>query len=121
MLRRSAKLAAVAALLLLAPAFALAQQGHSIRGKVRDSSGNTVPRIIVDLQTGNGAPVGQTTTNNEGDFFFGDLLESSYAVIVKSPDYNPASETVEFSSRVGANTPGETRTIEIALTPRADR
>lgn len=118
--RRSAKLIAIATLLLFAPAGTLAQQGHSIRGKVRDSSGNTVPRVIADLQTGNGAPVGQTTTNNEGDFFFGDLFESSYAVIVKSPDYNPASETVEFSSRVGANTPGETRTVEITLTPRAD-
>ena len=120
--RRSAKLIAIAAFLLfIVPAPALAQQGHSIRGKVRDSSGKSVPRVIVDLQTGNGAPVGRTTTNNEGDFFFGDLLEAGYAVTVKSPDYSPASETVEFSRRIDAGTPGEIRTIEITLTPRDDR
>jgi Flp pilus assembly protein TadD len=119
--RCSARLAAIVALLLLAHAGVLAQQGNSIHGKVRDASGNAVPRVIVDLQTGNGAPVSQTTTNNEGDFSFGGLSEAGYAVVVKAPDYNPASENIEFSRRVDENTPGETRTIEITLTPRADR
>ena len=120
MQRRSAKLVAIATLLLFASPIVRAQQGNSVRGKVRDSSGNAVPHIIVDIQTGNGAPVGQTTTNNEGDFFFGGLLEVGYTVIVKSPSYNTASEAVEFSHRADANTPGETRTVELTLTPRAD-
>jgi tetratricopeptide (TPR) repeat protein len=109
-------------LLGLAPAAPLraAQQGNSIRGKVRDSSGNNVARVIVDLQTGNGGPVGQTTTNNEGDFFFGGLFESSYIVSVRAPDLNPASETVEFSGRAGRDSPGEMRTVEITLRPHAD-
>jgi tetratricopeptide (TPR) repeat protein len=116
--RRRATLAFI--IILLAPALALAQQGNSVRGKVRDAAGNVVPRVIVDLQTGNGAPVGQTTTNNEGDFFFGGLQEAGYTVIVKSPGYNTASEAVEFSRRVGENTPGETRAVEITLTPLAN-
>lgn len=116
---RIARLASIAALLFLASSYALAQSGNSVRGKVRDSAGNALRHIIVDIQTGNGAPVGQTTTNNEGDFFFGGLVEAGYTVVVKHPGYNTASETVEFNNRIGANTPGETRTIEITLTPLA--
>ena len=107
------------ALLLLfafAPA-ALAQSGNSIRGKVRDSRGNNVPRVTVDLQTGTGGTVGQTTANNEGDFFFGDLGGISYVVVVRAADYAPASEAVEFVNRAGGNQPGELRTVEITLMP----
>jgi tetratricopeptide (TPR) repeat protein len=129
MTRRRARLAALAALtvisallVIIAPlaTAARAQQGNSIRGKVRDSSGNNVPRVIVDLQTGNGGPVGQTTANNEGDFSFTGLYESSYIVLVRAPDYSPASETIEFSGRASRDSPGEMRTVEITLRPRAD-
>lgn len=106
--------------LLLLAAPASAQQGNSIRGKVRDSSGNNVPRVTVDLQTGNGAAAGQTTANNEGDFFFGGLGEISYVVVVRTPDHQPASESVEFMSRAGRDAPGEMRTIELTLVPRAN-
>ena len=68
---------------------------------MRDSSGYNVPRVTVDLQTGNGAPIDQTTANNEGDFFFGGLPRQAIVVIVRAPDYNPASERVEFVSRAG--------------------
>jgi tetratricopeptide (TPR) repeat protein len=126
--RLAAPLAAALLLLLLAApvasyaraaSHARAQQGHSIRGKVRDASGNGVPRVIVELQAGTGATVGQTNTNNEGDFFFAGLVESSYTVVVRSPDHNPVSETVEFTRRVDENTPGELRTVEMTITPRA--
>lgn len=105
-------------LLLLAfssGATATRAQGHSIRGKVRSSSGYNLPRITVDLQTGNGALIQQTVTNNEGDFFFSGLSENSYAVAVSAPDFNPASERVEFFRATNADSPGETRTIEITL------
>jgi Tfp pilus assembly protein PilF len=96
---------------------ALAQGGNSIRGKVRDANGNNVPRITVDLHTGTGGQVDQTTTNNEGDFFFGGLTEISYVVAVHPADYAPVSESVEFTIRAGRDVPGEMRTIEITLIP----
>jgi len=119
---RSAARAALTLLLplLLAPAAARAQQGHTIRGKVRDAAGNVMPRVLVDIQNANGAPVGQTTTGTEGDFAFTGLTDSSYTVIVRSPDHAPASETVEFARRVDENSPGETRAVELTITPRAD-
>jgi len=113
--------AAVLFALLFAHAHAArAQTGNRIRGKVRDSSGLSLARVTVDLQTGNGAFVDQTTTNNEGDFFFGGLFDSSYIVLVRTADYAPASETVDFSDRAGRESPGEQRTVEITLLPRAD-
>ena len=99
---------------------ARAQQGHSIRGKVRDPAGNGVARVIVELENGSGARVDQTTTGTEGDFAFRGLTDSSYTVIVRSPDHAPAAEGVEFVGRVDENTPGETRNVELTLRPRSD-
>nr|MDQ3805072.1 carboxypeptidase-like regulatory domain-containing protein [Acidobacteriota bacterium] len=117
MLRRHCSYALVALLLACAPA--LAQQGHAVRGKVRDAAGNALARVIVDLQTGNGTPVGQTVTNNEGDFYFGELRDSAYIVFVNAPDYQPASEAVQFGQPIDDNTPGQTRTVELTLAPKA--
>ncbi len=94
-------------------------QGHSIRGKVRGSSGFNLPRITVDLQTGNGALIQQTVTNNEGDFFFSGLTDNSYNVAVSAPDFNPTVERVEFFRATNQDSPGETRTIEIILNAKA--
>ncbi|HEY0100576.1 MAG TPA: carboxypeptidase-like regulatory domain-containing protein, partial [Pyrinomonadaceae bacterium] len=88
-----------------------APQGHTIRGKVRSSAGFNVPRVTVNLESGGGALIDQTVTNNEGDFFFGGLDNTSYQITVSAPDYNPASERVEFVRNVGASEPGETRTV----------
>jgi Tfp pilus assembly protein PilF len=93
-------------------------QGHTIRGKVRTSAGFSVPRVTVNLESGNGALIDQTVANNEGDFFFGNLSDPSYLVTVSAPDFNPASERVEFVRSIGPGEPGETRTIEITLTGR---
>lgn len=93
-------------------------QGHSIRGKVRTSAGFNVPRVTVNLESGSGALIDQTIANNEGDFFFGNLSDTSYVVTVSAPDYNPASERVEFVRSVGPGEPGETRAIELTLTGR---
>ncbi len=103
------------AFVLLCSAQALAQGGNSIRGKVRDANGNNLPRVTVDLHTGTGGQVDQTTTNNEGDFFFGGLTDISYVVGVRAADYAPVSEPVEFTIRAGRDVPGETRTVEITL------
>lgn len=93
----------------------LAQQGHTIRGKVRNAGGGNISNATVLLER-NGAMINQTVTNNEGDFLFFGLTDTSYEVLVSLPDYNPARETVLFVRDVGPGDPGESRTVEITLT-----
>jgi tetratricopeptide (TPR) repeat protein len=90
-------------------------QGHTIRGKVRNASGVNMAQITISLESGNGGLINQTVTNNEGDFFFGGLGDTSYVITVSAPDYNPISERVEFVRNIGPRDPGETRTVEITL------
>ncbi len=111
---------ATALLVVLISLNARAQQGNSIRGKVRNSSGVNMSQVIVSIETGNGSPFSQTATNNEGDFFFGGLTDTSYVLVISAPDYNPVSEHVEFVNRTGPNSPGESRAIDITLTPKGD-
>src|SRR6266545_5327205 len=92
-------------------------QGHTIRGKVRNSSGVNMSQVTISLESGNGGLINQTVTNNEGDFFFAGLGDTSYMITISAPDYSPVSERVEFVRQVNANDPGEIRTIEIILVP----
>jgi len=109
----------LAALLLCCSLNGQAQaQGNTLRGKVRDSNGRNMARVIVDLQTGNGQPINQTVTNNEGDFYFAGLEETSYIVVISSPDYHPVNQRVEFIRRVTPDAVGETRTEEYTLMPK---
>jgi len=96
----------------------IAQAGHTIRGKVKTADGANVPQAIVELQTGNGARLGQTTTNNEGDFYYVGLNENSYLLTVSSPDFQPVSQDVRFVRTVSPNEPGETQYVEIVLRPK---
>lgn len=96
-------------------------QGHTIRGKVQDSSGVHMARITITLESGNGAVVSQTVTNNEGDFSFTGLGDTSYVITISAPDYNSASEHVDFVRTAGADGPGETRTVEITLIGKGSR
>ncbi len=93
-------------------------QGHTVRGKVRNAAGSNLPRVTVMLER-NGAMIDQTVTNNEGDFYFTGLTDTSYVLIVTAADYNPGRESVEFVRSTSANNPGESRTIEITLTAKA--
>ncbi|MEW6208371.1 MAG: tetratricopeptide repeat protein [Acidobacteriota bacterium] len=93
-------------------------QGHTIRGKVRSSSGQNLARIVVELQTGTGSMVNQTVTDNEGNFYFIGLLDTSYSVVISAPDYDGVSERVEFVRTNTQNSPGETRLVEIILSPK---
>lgn len=112
---RTPTLIASALLLFAATAAAArAQQGHSLRGKVRDATGTNVSRATVILER-NGALVDQTVTNNEGDFNFTNLTDQSYVVVVSASDYNPGRESVEFARTVREDQPGEMRTVEITL------
>jgi Tfp pilus assembly protein PilF len=90
-------------------------QGHTIRGKVRNASGVNLSQTTVNLESGNGGLINQTVTNNEGDFIFSGLTETSYVIIITAPDYNPTAERVEFVRNVSQNEPGEIRTVELVL------
>lgn len=92
-------------------------QGHTIRGKIRTAAGVNVARTSITLER-NGAMVEQTVTNNEGDFTFSGLTDTSYTVIITAVDYKPASESVEFFRSAGADQPGEMRTVEITVVPK---
>lgn len=110
----------VLAIALLAGAATMTRgQGHTIRGKVRNSSGFNMPQVTVSLESGNGGLINQTVTNNEGDFSFGGLGDTSYVITVSPPDYNPASERVEFVRNISPQDPGETRTVEITLAAKS--
>ncbi|HKB67471.1 MAG TPA: tetratricopeptide repeat protein [Pyrinomonadaceae bacterium] len=89
-------------------------QGHTIRGKIRNSLGTNVGRVSVMLER-NGALIDQTVSNNEGDFTFTALTDTSYTLVISAPDYNSATDSVEFVRSTGADQPGETRTVEITL------
>jgi tetratricopeptide (TPR) repeat protein len=102
-------------ILSLTAASSAAAQGHSIRGKVRNSAGANMPQVTVNLESGTGAMINQTVTNNEGDFYFAGLSDNSYVLTVSAPDFDPASERVEFIRNINPNDPGETRTVEITL------
>ena len=121
-MRRNTELLALLALVaLLVPAFGR-PQGNRIRGKVRAASGANLPNAVVTLQTGNGLPVNQTVTNNEGDFFFSGLTDNGYMVIASSAGYENGSAVVEFVKGAGPEDPGELRVVEVILTrPGAER
>ncbi len=93
-----------------------AQAGHIIRGKVRTADGVNVAHAHVELQSSNGARIGQTTTSSEGDFAYDGLDDTSFTIVVSSPDYQTASQEVRFFKRIDASTPGETQFVEIVLT-----
>src|ERR1700686_4496157 len=108
---------AMMTLILNCTALAQIQSGHVIRGKVRNSAGSNMAHVRVDLEAGNGPLIQQTVTNSEGNFYFSNLTETSYAVLVSAPDYEQVTERVDFF-RQEANAPGETRMVEITLVPK---
>jgi Tfp pilus assembly protein PilF len=91
--------------------------GNLIIGKVRAESGRPLANLIVELQTGNGAPVTVTVTSNEGDYAFSGLTGASFVIVVNDPGYQPVSERVELT-RSGNSRPGESVHVDIVLVPK---
>jgi tetratricopeptide (TPR) repeat protein len=77
-----------------------------------------IPNVIIVIESSTGIPIGQTVTNNEGDFAFSNLSESTYIVTVKEPDYLPASENVNFGTEAGGDRPGESVYVSVQLRPK---
>jgi Tfp pilus assembly protein PilF len=77
-------------------------------------------QIIVQLETGNGQQINQALTNNEGDFIFTGLSETSYIIVISTPEFNEVNEHVDFVRTVGPNDPGEQRTVQITLAPKGE-
>ena len=59
----------------------------ALTGVVIDQSGAAVPRARVTITTAVGAPVGTTTTDNQGHYSFGDLPADNYRLRVDSPGF----------------------------------
>jgi Flp pilus assembly protein TadD len=91
-------------------------QGHTIRGKVRSAGGTNVSRVSITLEK-NGALIDQTVSNNEGDFSFSGLTETSYTIVASAQGYDTVRESVDFVRATGVDQPGETRTVEMTLAP----
>jgi len=109
-------------LLVVAVSAVARPQGNRIRGKVRAASGANIPNAVVSLQTGNGLPINQTVTNNEGDFFFSGLTDNGYLVLASASGFENGSATVEFVKDAGPEDPGELRVVEVILSrPGAER
>ncbi len=58
-------------------------QGHTIRGKYKFAGYKRWP-ISVSLER-NGALIDQTVSNNEGDFTFTALTDTSYTLVISAP------------------------------------
>ncbi|HEV8484462.1 MAG TPA: tetratricopeptide repeat protein [Blastocatellia bacterium] len=97
---------------------AQSSEGTTIIGKVRTENGRAVPNVIVELQTGNGQPITQMATTNEGDFAFSGLSGASFYLVVNDPGHQPLSERVELT-RLTTSRPGEFMRVELTLRPKA--
>jgi len=106
------------ACLVLTASFAVntCAQGHTIRGKVRSAGGTNVSRVSIILEK-NGALIDQTVSNNEGDFSFTGLTETSYTIVASAQGYDAVRESVDFVRATATDQPGETRTVEMTLVP----
>ncbi len=114
MRNRILRLAALAIALFCVTSTAHAQ-GNSIRGKVRNPTGQNVSQMMIELQNGTGQTVDTTVTNSEGDFSFAGLTGTSYIVVIRNLDFETVNEHVEFVRTSGPEDPGERRTVQITL------
>ena len=104
-------------LLLAGPVRAQTSDGNTIVGKVRTQNGRPAANVIIELQTGNGQPITQMATTNEGDFAFSGLAGASFYIVVNDPGHQPLSERVELT-RLASARPGELLRIELTLIPK---
>jgi Putative Zn-dependent protease, contains TPR repeats len=121
--RRTAILCVPCALLLFcwlaAPqASGQAISGNTISGKIRQSSGQPAANLLIHLETGNGVPIIQTVTGNEGDYAFSGLEGATFIIVINEPHYQPVAERVEFA-REAVGRPGETLRVDITLVAKA--
>jgi tetratricopeptide (TPR) repeat protein len=105
--------------LIAANAHPQAITGNTIAGKVRASTGQAAANLLIQLETGNGVPITQTVTGNEGDYTFSGLEGATFIVMVNDPHYQPVAERVEFA-REAVGRPGETLRMDITLVAKTE-
>src|SRR5262249_23724697 len=88
-------------------------------GKVRRSSGQPVANVLIQLETGNGVPIMQAVTVNEGDYAFSGLQGASFMIVINDPYYQPVAERIEFVHEAGGR-PGEPIRVDITLVAKAE-
>jgi tetratricopeptide (TPR) repeat protein len=94
--------------------------GNTISGKVRRPAGQPAANQLIQLETGNGVPIAQTVSGNEGDFAFSGLEGATFVIVVNDPHYQPVAERIEFA-REAVGRPGETLRIDITLVAKAEQ
>jgi hypothetical protein len=99
--------ALVALALAASTARVAAQSGNSVKGKLMTEGGKAAASVIVSCENATGTLVGQTATNNEGDFYFSGLGGGTYFILVGEVAYEPVRERVEFTVEPGEDRPGD--------------
>lgn len=108
------------ALFLAALATGQAFSNNTIMGKVRSQTGQPVVGVLVELQSGNGLPLNQSVTTNEGDFIFTGLEGASFIVVINDFNYQPFADRVELS-RMATTRPGDIVRVDVTLIPKTDQ
>ena len=99
--------------LLSYPLAAQQAQTGNISGQINvTKSGSPNKRILVSLEA-RGTPITSTYADNQGGFFFGELVANPYRLTIDEPEFEPVSVTVMVN-------PAEIRTTfaRIMLVPR---
>jgi iron complex outermembrane receptor protein len=105
-------LPALLSILLLGPAFCLAQPiAAKIAGVVSDSTGSPVSYASVLLKPGNKG----TTTNSDGHFSISDVAAGSYKIEVSAVGYQTGSASVSVSKAIVNNVSVLLKTMPLLL------
>lgn len=93
-----------------------------VPGTVTDPSGDPVPDAEVVIETPDGDPVAETTTDDDGDFVLPDVPAGDYDLVVTPPDAEPTETPVtvpvdEPLTVVADPTPTPSPTDEPSATP----
>jgi tetratricopeptide (TPR) repeat protein len=93
--------------------------GNTISGKIRRPMNQPAANLLIQLETGNGVPITQTVTGNEGDYTFSGLEGATFVIVISDPHYQPVAERIEFA-REAVGRPGETLRVDITLVAKAE-
>ena len=77
------------------------QTAFPLAGTVADALGRPVPGAIVTLQSGDGRPVTEATTNDHGQFRLSESVAGTYALVTHRKGFRPATKIVILPRSAG--------------------
>ena len=104
-MRPSWRYIAALALVILLPAFAMAQESSKIAGTVTDQSGAVLPGVNVTLKSVERATTRSTVTNASGEYVFASLVPGNYEVTAELSGFSKKQTrtTVTVGATVNLN------------------